>query len=51
MSSAYRKILGSGERSERVMSFIKIIKSRGPRIEPCGTPEVTGREEWPTRTN
>ena len=23
------------------MSFMEIIKSRGPRIEPCGTPHST----------
>ena len=28
-------------RCRRVMSFMYIKKSSGPRTEPCGTPEVT----------
>lgn len=24
------------------MSFIKIMNNKGPNIDPCGTPEVTG---------
>lgn len=27
------------------MSLINKIKSRGPKIEPCGTPAVTGLKE------
>ena len=36
------------------MSLKKIINKRGPRMDPWGTPEVTGRgEEWvvPTLTD
>ena len=34
-----------GRRGEReAMSLKKMMKRRGPRIEPCGTPDETGRE-------
>ena len=36
--------LEEGEREREAMSLKKIMKSRGPRIEPCGTPDETGRE-------
>lgn len=34
------------------MGFITILKSNGPRMEPCGTPEVTlaGLEVVPSST-
>ena len=48
--SAYRNI----EEEKDGMSLKKMEKKRGPSIEPCGTPERTGRgvDSWcPTRTD
>ena len=42
MSSAYNSILLSGERLEPI-SFMNITNRIGPRIEPWGTPDATGR--------
>merc|ERR1712240_323425 len=39
-SSANR--LDSDVLIERGKSFIKILKRRGPRMEPCGTPYLIG---------
>ena len=30
---------------EKAMSFKNIMKSKGPKIDPCETPQVTVREE------
>ena len=36
--------LEEGEREREAMSLKKMMKRRGPKIEPCGTPDETGRE-------
>ena len=40
-SSAKSKILE--KETDEVRSFTKIRNNSGPRILPCGTPEMTGR--------
>ena len=44
MSSANRKSLEDDESGRRERLLIKIRKRSGPRIDPCGTPEVTGSD-------
>ena len=41
ISSVYRARLLFRERGRLVIEFMKTENSSGPRIEPCGTPEVT----------
>ena len=41
MSSAYRQRSAEEESLIDVMAFMVIMKKSGPRIEPCGIPEVT----------
>ena len=41
MSSAYRMRLVFLERGSLEMEFITILKSKEPKIEPWGTPDVT----------
>ena len=45
MSSAKRNSLAWSERGRSPMSLIKIRNRMGPRIDPWGTPEDTGRKE------
>ena len=47
-SSAYMSILASD--ISKIASFMNIIKSKGPSIEPCGTLVVTGRGSDNTRS-
>ena len=42
MSSAYRINLAFCERGRLEMEFIWILNRSGPKMDPCGTPEVTG---------
>ena len=51
-SSAKSKIFE--KETDEVRSFTKIRNNSGPRILPCGTPEMTGRvgeTDWPTDTH
>ena len=52
MSSAYRIRLAPGESGRLVIEFMAMLSRRGPRMEPWGTPEVTGAwsEVVPSRT-
>ena len=52
ISSAYRMTLGEKEKGNWKMSLTYKMKRRGLRIEPCGTPEITGilREVAPSTT-
>ena len=42
ISSAYRASWVLGDRGESKIEFIKTVKSRGPKLDPWGTPEVAG---------
>ena len=42
ISSAYRMTVEDEEKMKDVISLTYKMKRRGPRIEPCGTPEITG---------
>ena len=52
MSSAYKMILAFLDSESSDIGSIKMLNRSGPRIEPCGTPEVTGTglEAIPFRT-
>ena len=43
VSSANKR--GAADCTESGRSLIKMINKRGPRMLPCGTPEVTGSSE------
>jgi len=47
-----KEIIGIPDSGTLEMEFMKILKIRGPKMEPCGTPEVTGMksEETPSST-
>ena len=42
----------SADRGILEIEFIKMLNMRGPKIDPCGTPEVTGVvvDDLPSRT-
>ena len=44
-SSAYKIRQAVGDKGTSQTPLIYKMKRSGPRIEPCGTPEVTGRDE------
>ena len=43
ISTVYRARLLFGERGRLVIESMKTENSSGPRMEPCGTPEITGQ--------
>ena len=43
VSSAYKQSFVFSESFKCYISFMKRQKSNGPRIDPCGTPDLTGR--------
>ena len=44
VSSAKRETSTDGEDTDEGRSFTYIKNNKGPRIDPCGTPEVTVSE-------
>ena len=42
MSSAYKMRWQLDESLTSEMEFMKMLNNSGPRMEPCGTPEVRG---------
>ena len=52
ISSAYKMTVEEEEKGNWKMSLTYKMKRRGPRIEPCGTPEITGilKEVAPSTT-
>jgi len=50
ISPANSTSLAPGDCFRLVIEFMKIMNSRRPKMEPWGTPEVTGEKEKPSRT-